>query len=341
VPVYITECAPEHVRGVLGIWQIAVTSGILIASAANLGLKNWPDSWRLSYGKYFVFAFVPWLLCLHARVASLLAANSNEDRLKESLAKLRYEDEVESEVQKLEEVEEDRAIGNATWSEIFSTDNMRWRLMLGCSSVSSSSVESTPLCSTRPISHAFTESEAIYGTSVSTVSAPCHLHHGVYGGQVASSSWSLEDMICPRRQRHHVVADQTKTVGVMVLIFASLHWFAFSWGPVVWLCLRDVPLPPPWKATGLTTMTNRFTTIGVCSRLPLRLLFPAALAFFAVFATLGTIVVYFSRWRRPRKRVLRSTEASPQAPAQAQGLEDVKQAKARVFMCYKIRDTYL
>jgi hypothetical protein len=50
-----------------------------------------------------------------------------------SPAKLRFEDEIESEVKKLQaEVEEDRAIGVATWSDVFSIDNnMRKRLTLG------------------------------------------------------------------------------------------------------------------------------------------------------------------------------------------------------------------
>lgn len=42
VPVYISELAPEHVRGELStLWQLAITFGILIAAAANLGLEHW------------------------------------------------------------------------------------------------------------------------------------------------------------------------------------------------------------------------------------------------------------------------------------------------------------
>jgi SP family sugar:H+ symporter-like MFS transporter len=122
-------------------------------------------------------------------------------------------------------------------------------------------------------------------------------------------------------------------VGVMVLIFASLHWFAFSWGPVVWLCLfRDVPYRHRGKATGLTTMTNWASrrSWAVCSRFSSASL-PAALAFFAVLYTLGTIVVYFFQVETAKKTSPEIDEAyqEPQAPAQAQGLvEDVKQEKA-------------
>jgi len=50
-PVYIAELAPEHARGQLTtLWQLSITIGILIASAANVGLQNWDDGWRISYG---------------------------------------------------------------------------------------------------------------------------------------------------------------------------------------------------------------------------------------------------------------------------------------------------
>lgn len=50
-PVYIAELAPEHARGQLStLWQLSITAGILIASAANIGLQEWSDGWRISYG---------------------------------------------------------------------------------------------------------------------------------------------------------------------------------------------------------------------------------------------------------------------------------------------------
>ena len=42
VPVYIAECSPEHVRGRLDtLWVFAITIGILVASACNIGLRKW------------------------------------------------------------------------------------------------------------------------------------------------------------------------------------------------------------------------------------------------------------------------------------------------------------
>jgi SP family sugar:H+ symporter-like MFS transporter len=137
VPVYIAECAPEHARGVLGtVWQIAVMSGILIASATNLGLKNWSDGWRLSYGGTILFAVIL-LVCLlfMPELPRWLAAHAPDEKLIAALQKLRYEDEIEPEIKKLRaEVEEERSLGVAPWKEVFSTtDKMRGRVALGMS----------------------------------------------------------------------------------------------------------------------------------------------------------------------------------------------------------------
>jgi MFS family permease len=137
VPVYISELAPEHVRGQMGtLWQIAVTAGILIASACNLGLQNWDDGWRISYGGNILFAVIL-ICCLLFMPESprWLAANSTEDKLNDALKKLRFEDEVEPEKVKLHaEVLEEIKLGVAPWSEVLSNhNNMRSRVMLGMS----------------------------------------------------------------------------------------------------------------------------------------------------------------------------------------------------------------
>ena len=137
VPVYIAELSPEHVRGSLStLWQVAITFGILIASAANLGLKNWEEGWRLSYGGNVVFALLL-LVCLVFMPESprWLAAHGYEEKLDEALRKVRFEDEIESEKAKLRtEVQEELKLGTAPWSEVFSEHKLnRRRLLLGMS----------------------------------------------------------------------------------------------------------------------------------------------------------------------------------------------------------------
>jgi hypothetical protein len=108
----------------------------LIASAANLGLKNWSDGWRLSYGGNIVLA-IALLICLHFMPESprWLAGNASDEELKQAMEKLRYEDEIESEIKKLkQEVEEEKLLGSASWSELLSSEStVRGRLLLGMS----------------------------------------------------------------------------------------------------------------------------------------------------------------------------------------------------------------
>lgn len=83
-PVYIAECSPEHIRGALGtLWQLAITLGIVIASAANLGLKEWDEGWRISYGGNIAFAILM-LICLAFLPESprWLAAHGSEEDTK-------------------------------------------------------------------------------------------------------------------------------------------------------------------------------------------------------------------------------------------------------------------
>ena len=326
VPIYITECAPEHARGVLGtLWQIAVTSGILIASAANLGLQKWSDGWRLSYGGNILFSLM-FLGCLVFMPESprWLAANADEDRLKESLAKLRYEDEIESEVKKLQaEVQTDKAIGTAVWSEVFSTDNnMRKRLILGCSFQGFQQlcgINAIMFYAPDILNTFFTESEAIYGTfglngvnflatfiTIVTVDKYGRVKLLTIGGVIMT----LSLVACAIMSS----LDQTKNVGVMVILFAStfIIGFAFSWGPVVWLvCSEMFPYRQRSKATGLTTMTNwGFTTImGGVFPIASSASLSGCFAFFAVMITIGTVVVYLFQVETAKKTMPEIDEA--------------------------------
>jgi SP family sugar:H+ symporter-like MFS transporter len=108
--------------------------------------------------------------------------------------------------------------------------------------------------------------------------------------------------------------DQTKTVGWMVLAFASLFiiGFAFSWGPVIWLvCSEMFPYRHRGKATGLTTMTNwAFTTVmGGVFPIASSASLSGCFAFFAVAITIGTAVVYFFQVETAKKTILEIDEA--------------------------------
>jgi sugar porter (SP) family MFS transporter len=309
VPVYITECSPEHVRGLLGtLWQIAVTAGILIASAANLGLKNWEQGWRLSYGGNIFFALLL-LVCLMFMPESprWLAAHGTPEQLDEALRKVRFDDEIERETQKLvTEVQEEKKLGSAPWKEVLShKNNMRRRILLGMSFQAFQQlcgINAIMFYAPDILNTFFTESQAIAGTfglnainflatfiTVATVDKYGRVKLLCLGGVIMFLSLLANGILS--------AMDQTRTIGYIVLTFAAIFiiGFAFSWGPVVWIvCSEMFPYRTRGKGTGLTTMTNWAATTIIGA------LFPKASTaslsgcffFFAVAITIGTIIVY-------------------------------------------------
>ena len=172
-PVYIGECSPEHTRGALGtLWQLAITAGIVIASAANLGLKEWDQGWRLSYGGNIIFAIIM-LICLVFMPESprWLAAHSTEEETRKALSRVRFDDEIELEMAKLKhEVEEERKLGVAPLSELFSKKNlMGWRLTLATAYFGfqqMSGINAVMFYAPDILNTFFTESQAIVGTFI-------------------------------------------------------------------------------------------------------------------------------------------------------------------------------
>lgn len=326
VPVYIAECAPEHVRGRLStLWQVAVTSGILIASAANLGLKNWSDGWRISYGGNILFSIL-FLFCLLFMPESprWLAAHGTEGQLQQALEKLRYEDEIEPETKKLHrEVEDDRLLGDAPWSEVFSTNNlMSRRLALGMSFQAFQQlcgINAIMFYAPDILNTFFTEDQAIAGTfglnginflatfiTLYTVDKYGRVKLLVYGGMLMFSALIANGILS--------ALDQTMTVGWCVLSFAGLFiiGFAFSWGPVVWtVCSEMFPYRTRGKATGLTTMTNWFftTIIGAVFPVASSASLSACFFFFAAAISIGTVIVYFFQIETANRTPLEIDEA--------------------------------
>jgi len=310
VPVYISELSPEHVRGSLStLWQVAITSGILIASAANLGLKNWEEGWRLSYGGNIAFALLL-LVCLIFMPESprWLAANGSEEQLEEALRKVRYDDEIKSEIVKLQiEVEEEKTLGVAPWSEVISDHGLnRRRLLLGMSFQlfqQLSGINAIMFYAPDILDTFFTEDQAIAGTfvlnainflstfiTVYTVDKFGRVKLLVAGGIIMMIMLVVNGIMS--------TLDQTKTTGWLVLVFAALYivGFAFSWGPVVWsVCAEIFPYHTRGKSTGLTTMMNWMATTVVGAIFPRASTasLSACFFFFAGSITIGTSIVYF------------------------------------------------
>ena len=237
-----------------------------------------------------------------------LAANATDEELLHALKKLRYDDEIESEIMQLrEEVTEEKKIGNASWSEVFSTDNsMRKRLILGMSLQGFQQlcgINAIMFYAPDILNTFFTEDQAIAGTfalntinflatfiTVATIERFGRVKLLVTGGVIMFFSLIINAILSS--------LGQTLTIGYCVLTFASLFiiGFAFSWGPVVWVvCSEIFPVRHREKATGLTTMTNWIFTTLVGGVFPFAssASLTGCFGFFAGAIAVGITVVYF------------------------------------------------
>ena len=97
-PVYIAECAPESHRGQLStIWQLSITTGIVLVSILNIWLADWDEGWRISYGGNIVFSVALLLLMtIMPESPHFLVRKERHDDARAALAKVRFEHQVSS-----------------------------------------------------------------------------------------------------------------------------------------------------------------------------------------------------------------------------------------------------
>jgi MFS family permease len=120
---------------------------MLVGQGVNIGLQHVYWGWRMSYSLNGIFAlllFVGLSTYMPESPRFIASRHSKEteeeeclrirhEQLKIVMQKLRYEQDVDHAIQAIEmEVQEDRELGEASWSEVLSTDNkMRYRILLG------------------------------------------------------------------------------------------------------------------------------------------------------------------------------------------------------------------
>jgi sugar porter (SP) family MFS transporter len=316
----------EHMRGRLGtLWQIAVTLGILIASACNIGLQKWDEGWRLSYGGNILFSLVL-LGCLAFMPESprWLAANGSDEELMAALKKTRFEEDIEHEVAELqEETAEEKNEGKARWKEVFSKkNNMLYRVLLGMSLQlfqQLSGINAIMFYAPDILNTFFTQEQSVIGTFVLNVINFLSTFITVwaidrFGRVKLLASGGLIMLGALIANAILAAQPQTIEIGYIVIVFSALFivGFAYSWGPVVWVvCSEMFPLRHRGKATGLSTATNWVATTLVGA------LFPAAstaslsgcFTFFAVMIACGTLVVHFFEVETANKTILEIDEA--------------------------------
>jgi sugar porter (SP) family MFS transporter len=325
VPVYIAECSPEHLRGRLGtLWQLAVTVGILVASACNIGLEKWSEGWRISYGGNIIFSIMLLIaLIWMPESPRWLAANGTQEQLLQVLKKLRYEEDIEGELLELrEEAEEEKREGVASWKDLFSSENkMRYRVLLGISLQlfqQFCGINAIMFYAPDILAEFFSPDASIVGAFVlNTINFFAtfitlwaidkfgRIRLLVSGGFIMLFSLIVNAILSS--------LPGSVKVGYSVVTFSAFFIiaFAYSWGPVVWVvCSEIFPIRARGKATGLTTSANWIATTVVGA------VFPAAQAkslsgcfiFFAVMISIGITVVHLFAVETANRTILEIDE---------------------------------
>eukprot|EP00529_Nitzschia_sp_RCC80_P012147 CAMPEP_0113454252 /NCGR_PEP_ID=MMETSP0014_2-20120614/7768_1 /TAXON_ID=2857 /ORGANISM="Nitzschia sp." /LENGTH=561 /DNA_ID=CAMNT_0000345653 /DNA_START=215 /DNA_END=1897 /DNA_ORIENTATION=+ /assembly_acc=CAM_ASM_000159 len=309
-PVYIAELAPEHIRGKLAtLWQLSITTGIVLVSILNIWLAGWDEGWRISYGGNIFFALILiGMLRVMPESPRFLVGHGRSDEAKEALLKVRFEDQIEREMLQINlETEEEKERGEASWPEIFDNNNnrMKYRVLQGMTLQSIqqlSGINAIMFYAPSILESFFGSNGAIYGALALNVVNFFATFITIYTiervGRV-KLLFSGAIVMCLALIPNAILAslEQTNTVGILVVIFCAMYviGFAYSWGPVVWVvCSEMFPLRERGRANGLTTFTNWFWTTIVGA------VFPHAAAaslsgcfgFFAGICFLATFYVY-------------------------------------------------
>lgn len=315
VPVYIGECSPSHKRGQLTtFWQVGVTVGMLIGTAVNLGVSTMQDGWRISFGGPIVFALLL-ALCMATFMpesprflASQEDARQHKEQLNQVLSRLRYTDELSDSAEAIEaEVQQERELGVASWSEIFrKNDKLRYRVLLGVAMQflnQLSGNETINFYAPTILSNIFSDSQSLLSSFllgvVNLVAVVFALFTVDRVGRVPL--WMMGGFVMLLAQIANSVLQslgQTQAVNVSFLVGLSVFTFAYhgTMGPLAWdVCSEMYPARERGKAVGLTTMSNFLGVVLVGA------VFPYAMntsptgcfAFFSVMLFANMCLVYF------------------------------------------------
>ena len=314
VPMYISECAPEHFRGQLStMWQLAVTVGIVLAGALNIPLANWEEGWRISYGGNILFSTTLFFLMVFVMPESprWLVANEKTEQATKVLNKLRFPNEVQLEIEEIKsKVDEEKANGEASWMDLFRNENrMCYRTFLGAGLQffqQLSGINAIMFFAPAMFSRFFSAEVALYGTlAINIVNHfATYITFGTVDrfGRVALMVTSGAGMVVS----HIVVGSlatlpQTEKVGITIIAFSCFFviFFAYGWGPVTWtVCSEIYPLKLRGKAISVSTAVNwgMATVVGKLFPIvsaPSALDLTGTFFLFAGFCLIGTVMMYF------------------------------------------------
>lgn len=121
VPIYASEMAPKHLRGMLsGFMQMAVVTGILLSGIINKAVENLENGWRITNG---VVLAAPAIIMLGIfflpESPRWEYQNKSPEVAKATLQRLRRSDNVDEELSAIGDALEEEGYGVSTYAEVF------------------------------------------------------------------------------------------------------------------------------------------------------------------------------------------------------------------------------
>jgi len=323
-PLYASEIAPTHLRGMLsGFMQMTIVLGLFAANLVNYFLQNHKWGWRLSNGIILIAPLIVMLgIFCCPETPRWLYKNKGRQSAEQSLKSIRKVENVDVELDAIADVirTEER---NLSFRQLFTIKKVRQRLGIGVGvHVLSQTTGINPVLVFGGIIF-----ESIIGNGIisllilsgaimlSTIPALflfdrigrrkllliCGL--GMIIGHLLSATVFLTG--CHQQiqtiQNETLIEKETivcaRTSGMLMLIFTVIFvvCFAISWGPISWIYAAEIfPLNVRSRSVSITTGSNWFT--GIFLSYILELINPLGIHgvfyLFSAFTFLGVVFVY-------------------------------------------------
>ncbi|CCF57725.1 hypothetical protein KAFR_0D00780 [Kazachstania africana CBS 2517] len=284
-PMLLSESSPKHIRGTLvSCYQLMCTAGIFIGYCVNYGTKSYDNSvqWRVPLGLSFAWALfmIGGLTFVSESPRYLCEANKIEEA-KVAIGKTNLVDiedpAVQAEVDAImASLEVERAAGNASWAELFSTKGkVLQRLIMGIMLQALQQLTGdnyffyygTIIFEAVGMDDSY-ETSIVLGI-VNFASTFVSLYIVDHYGRRTCLLWGAAGMICcmviyasvgvKSLYPHGRSNPSSKGAGNCMIVFTCFYIFCFAttWGPCIWVLISETyPLRIRSKGMALATASN-------------------------------------------------------------------------------------
>ncbi|UJR10030.1 hypothetical protein I4U23_014253 [Adineta vaga] len=320
-PLYASEIAPTHLRGMLsGFMQLTVVTGLFAANVVNYFLQTHKWGWRLSNGIILIAPLIIIIgIYLCPETPRWLFKKKGREAAKRSLQRIRKTDDVTTELNAISDAIRDEG-NQVSIKELCTSKKMIERLAIG--------VGIHVFQQTTGINPIFTFGGIIYenvlgkgiisllilsGVNLlSTIPAlflfdrlgrRCLLIIGGFGmvvGHLVAATVFVTGCSVMKKVMNGTIGNEeivtcNPSAGILMLISTVVFvaFFAVSWGPIAWIYAAEIyPLNVRTKAVALATGSNWL--MGIIMAYILELINPLGIhGIFYLFSGLTLVAILF------------------------------------------------